>query len=65
MPTELEPGQTLTQLPGGIMRIDGFDRAATALQFLIGQETGHTLEIAGQSIPLEPGVIYFSLEERD
>ena len=47
------------------MRIDGFDRAATALQFLIGQETGHTLEIAGQSIPLEPGVIYFSLEERD
>lgn len=68
MPTELEPGQYLTRLPGGIMRIDGFNRSATGLHFLIGRETNHTLYVSGQSIPLKQGSIYltiFSSEERE
>jgi len=53
MPTELEPGQTLTHLPGGGMRIDGFDRYINNLQILVGYNTSHTLHLGKKSIPLD------------
>ena len=52
MPTYLEPGQVLTHLPGGNMRIDGFDRTFYDLQFLIGYAQ-HTLHYGNHSFSLE------------
>jgi len=63
MPTELEPGQSLTRLPDGIMRIDGFNRSANFFDFMIGQN--HTLNINGQSFELKPGLLHVSLERRN
>ena len=63
MPTELEPGQSLTHLPGGVMRIDGFNRSAEILDFIIGQN--HVLHINGLSIELKPGLLQLSVEERN
>jgi len=63
MPTELEPGQSLTRLPGGVMRIDGFNRSAEFLDFMIGQN--HILHINGLSIELKPGLLQLSVEERN
>ena len=63
MPTELEAGQSLTRLPNGVMRIDGFNRSAKFLDFFIGQN--HSLHINGQSIELKPGRLHLSIEERN
>jgi len=53
MPTELEQEQTLTQLPDGGMRIDGFDREFSNLSYIIGYNTNHTLSLESHEIPLE------------
>ena len=59
MPTELEPGQTLTHLEAGGMRIDGYERLIPDLRYLIGHTAELTLHIADREIPLamldEPG----------
>jgi len=65
MPTELEPGQSLTRLPRGKMRIDGFNRSANTFDFLIGQDTNHVLYITYQSFELRPGLLHLSVEERN
>lgn len=52
MPATLEPGQTLTRLETGGIRIDGFERRIPDLRYLIGYAAEHTLYIAGQHVPL-------------
>ena len=52
MPTELEPGQVLVNLPDGKMRIEGFDREIEALLYIIGYTTEHTLHVGQQNVPL-------------
>ena len=52
IPTELEPGQTLVHLPGGGMRIEGFDRQMEDLRYLIAHATNLTLYIQGSEVPL-------------
>ena len=63
MPTELEPGQQLTLLPGGKMRIDGFERVLEELSFLIGQNTEHALRVGNREVTLEPGPVMISISE--
>ena len=53
MPTSLEPGQTLTRLETGAMRIDGFERKIPELHYLIGHAAELTLRIGDDDIPLE------------
>ena len=50
---ELEPGQTLTRLPEGGMRIDGFDRVIVGLRYSIGHDTEHTLQVGAQRVALD------------
>ena len=64
MPVELELGQVLTRLPGGVMRIDGFDRVIDDMRFLIGRDTKHMLHIGDLSVYLEPGQAIFSIKRR-
>jgi len=52
MPTELEPGQTLTHLPAGGFRIEGFYRVIGDLRYLIGHTADLTLHIDGRDVPL-------------
>ena len=52
MPTELEPGQTLTHLEAGGMRIDGYERPLPNLHYLIGHTADFILHIGDNSIPL-------------
>ena len=52
LPEVLEPGQTLTRLETGGLRIDGFERPIADLRYLIGHTAEHTLHLAGQDIPL-------------
>ena len=52
MPTEIESGQTLVHLPGGGIRIEGFDRPMDRFVYLVGYTTQHTLHIGNKSIPL-------------
>ncbi|MCL2699239.1 MAG: DUF1850 domain-containing protein [Defluviitaleaceae bacterium] len=53
MPTEPEHGQTLIYLPGGGMRIEGFDRAMDDLRYIIGYTTNHTLALGAEQIALD------------
>jgi len=53
LPEVLEPGQTLTRLETGQLRIDGMSRPMVDLRILIGHTTAHTLHIRGQSFPLD------------
>jgi hypothetical protein len=62
MPTELEPGQTMTLLEGGVMRIDGFNRTVYDMQILVGQDTDHILHIGDLDIPLKTGQIILKIE---
>jgi hypothetical protein len=62
MPTELEPGQTMTRLAGGVMRIDGFNRTIYDMQILVGQDTDHMLHIGDLDIPLKAGQIILKIE---
>jgi hypothetical protein len=67
MPTQLEKGQTLTHLPQGIMRIDGFDRTMYELRYMVGQTV--VLYIEQRRVPLyelaERGtLIEFTVERR-
>jgi len=55
MPTELEPGQTMTRLEGGVMRIDGFNRTIYDMQILVGSDTDHILHVGDLDIPLKTG----------
>ena len=52
LPEVLEPGQTLTRLETGGLRIDGFERPMADLRYLIGYTAEHTLHLAGRDIPL-------------
>jgi hypothetical protein len=52
MPTEPEFDQTLSILPGGGMRIDGFDRVIDSLSYMIGHTTEHTLILSDEQIAL-------------
>ena len=63
MPSELLPGQSLSHLPGGGMRIEGFDYVTDELRFLIGQYTEHVLRVDRISIPLGYGAVTFRLRE--
>jgi hypothetical protein len=53
LPDTLDYGQTLTNLEGGGMRIDNFNKEISDLHLLIGYNTYHTLQIKDQSIPLQ------------
>jgi hypothetical protein len=53
MPSEIEAGQTLVRLPGGRMRIEGFDRVMDGLRYLIGHATEHTLHIGETAIVMK------------
>ena len=62
MPTELGPGQTMTRLDGGVIRIDGFNRMIGDLRLLVGEDTAHTLQIGDLVVPLKPGPVIFTVE---
>jgi hypothetical protein len=62
MATELEPGQTMTRLEGGVMRIDGFNRTIYDMQVLVGQNTDHTLHIGDLDIRFETGQIILKIK---
>jgi hypothetical protein len=62
MLTELEPGQTMTRLEGGVMRIDGFNRTVYDMQILVGQYTDHKLHIGDLDIPFKIGQITLKIE---
>jgi len=62
MPTELEPGQTMTHLDGGIIRIDGFNRKIYDLQILVGENTDHILHVGDLDIILETGPLVLRTE---
>jgi len=69
MPTELEPGQTLTRLPQGGMRIEGAPRRIGDLRYMIGHYSQLTLCLGALQIPLEtPGqagqVVLFSVQRQ-
>jgi len=53
LPEGIEPGQTLTRLETGGLRIDGIDRLIPDLRILIGHTAEHTLHIRGQRVPLD------------
>ena len=53
MPTELEPGQTLTRLPQGGMRIEGAPRHIGDLRYIIGHYSQLTLCLGALQIPLK------------
>ena len=59
IPTEIAPGQTLLHLPGGGMRIEGYDRIIADLRYLIGHTADLALHIGDSEVPLrsldEPG----------
>lgn len=52
MPTMPEDGQTLIYLPGGGMRIEGFDRVLDNLTILTSYATGHVLYVGTQEIAM-------------
>jgi len=52
MPTTLEVGQTLTRLPEGGMRIDGFDRPISGLRYMVGRINEQVLHLRAEQIPL-------------
>ena len=69
MPTQLEPSQTLVHLPGGGMRIEGFDRAVGQLRYMVGHGAEITLILGELHIPLSsldaPGqTVRFSVCQR-
>ena len=64
MPTELEPGQTMTRLDGGVIRIDGFNREIYDLQILVGVDTGHLLHVGDLDIVLETGPLALRIERK-
>jgi len=53
LPEVLEPGQVLTRLEAGGLRIDGFKRPIADLRYLIGHVAEHTLHIADRHVPLQ------------
>lgn len=61
MPTELLPGQQLTELPNGYLRIDGFDIALPSLHLLVGAQN-HTLYLGNETITLVPGHVHVYVE---
>ena len=62
MSTELEPGQTMTHLEGGVMRIDGFNRKVYDMQILVGENTDHILHVGDLDIILETGPLVLRIE---
>ncbi|MCL1844395.1 MAG: DUF1850 domain-containing protein [Defluviitaleaceae bacterium] len=61
MPTEIQPGQTLTHLPCGTMRIENIETELPELRYMIGRATDFVLYVGRERVPLnelaEPGVI--------
>jgi len=53
LPEVLEPGQVLTRLETGGLRVDGFERQIPDLRYLIGHVAEHTLHLSDQRIPLQ------------
>lgn len=52
MPTYLQPQQILRHLPGGIMRIDNFERVLDSFVYLLDHSNQMTLHFEDKSIPL-------------
>jgi hypothetical protein len=52
MNADIEPGQVFESLPGGGMRISGFDRVMGEFSYIIGYNTEHTLYLNERQIPL-------------
>lgn len=52
MPGELEPGQSLIRLPGGGMRIEGFDRVIGELRYMIGHDADIAFSFEGRQTAL-------------
>jgi len=68
MATELEPGQHLTRLPCGAMRIDGFCGRGIS-HYMVARATCQVLYIGGRQVPFdsfaEPGtIVAFSVSEK-
>jgi len=61
MPTEILPGQQLTHLEGGVMRIDGINLEKNVLRYMVGRATDFILYIGHERIKLnelaEPGTL--------
>ena len=69
MPSHLEAGQVMHNLPGGGMRIEGFERDVGQLRYMVGHTADITLNLGGQQIPLSsldaPGqTVCFSVLQR-
>ncbi|MCL1884087.1 MAG: DUF1850 domain-containing protein [Defluviitaleaceae bacterium] len=52
MPTQLEDGQVLLSLPCGRMRIEGFERPVTGLNYIVGHVADLILYIEEKHVPL-------------
>lgn len=64
MPTEIMPEQSLTRLPNGLMRIDGFDVTLDSLNILVGQNTQHRIHIDSYIIQLDSGHVHIYVIKR-
>ena len=69
IPTEPEPGQTLTQTESGTMRLGGINRAMPYVRYLVGYNTDHKVEFNGTTTYFHdlatPGqIVQFSIQMR-